>query len=145
VRVIERMVRDFHLGIVIIGAETVRRGSNSVAMSSRNCYMDPTVHTHPAILYEALCAARDTLLKNENKSVSLASIEAAACAYINESGSGFVADYVAVRDSATLQPLDEARVVAGGCAGQRVAILGAAVSDKGAHHVRLIDNIEFTL
>ena len=55
---IRRMVRDFCMGIEVVGAETVRE-PDGLAMSSRNSYLDPDERRAAVALSRALRAAQE--------------------------------------------------------------------------------------
>ena len=54
--IISRMVTDLNLGIEIVGLDTVRE-PDGVAMSSRNCRLDPDQRAAAAVIPRALAAA----------------------------------------------------------------------------------------
>ncbi|HEY5336624.1 MAG TPA: pantoate--beta-alanine ligase [Rhizomicrobium sp.] len=99
--VIRRMVADLALPIEIAGA-AILRGSDGLAMSSRNAYLKPD---------ERIIAGRMNLILKETAMrlkhgdpINMA--EAFASAALLEAGFSSI-DYAAVRDAETLQPISD--------------------------------------
>jgi pantoate--beta-alanine ligase len=86
--VIRAMVRDFDMGIEIVGMPTVRE-ADGLALSSRNAYLSPEERAIAPKLHQALAAIRDG-----------ADIEQAK-ADLQSAGFGQI-DYIALRDADTL-------------------------------------------
>jgi pantoate--beta-alanine ligase len=121
--VVTRMARDLDLSPRVIGVATVRE-ADGLAMSSRNVYLTPGERVRAAALNTVLS---DTAAAVRG-GIPCAKAEQAAANELERLG--FAVDYVAVRDAATLAPVERA-----GAAPLRVL---AAVR-LGA--VRLIDNV----
>lgn len=86
--VVRGMVRDFDIGIDIVGLPTIRE-SDGLALSSRNAYLTPEERAIAPKLHQALEAIRDG-----------GSIEDAK-AELTRAGFGQI-DYIALRDAETL-------------------------------------------
>lgn len=122
--VVRRLVRDLDLPVNIVGAPTVRE-SDGLAMSSRNRYLTEEERTRAPMLYRTLSrCARAITLGEEPATALRAAIDALTEA-------GMTIDYVELRDSLTLEPLDGAS--------RHPARLLAAIR---LGNTRLIDNIE---
>lgn len=121
--VIRRMVADLNIPVEIVGVPTVRE-PDGLALSSRNVYLSTQERQQAIGLPRALHAAKRAIRAGQPVSSALDEAKAALLAR------GFSrVDYVALVDSATLEPLDspqgEARLIA-------AAALGST---------RLIDNL----
>jgi pantoate--beta-alanine ligase len=122
--VVRRLARDLGLPVEILGG-TIVREADGLAMSSRNVYLAPAERE--------VAGQLNLILKNVATRVragdNIAETEAAGGVGLLNAGFNAV-DYVAVRDAATLVPLEaftgRARVLA-------AAKIGAT---------RLIDNLE---
>jgi len=121
--VIRRMNADLGLGVEIIGAATVRDG-DGLALSSRNAYLSDRERRHAVALPQALEAARDAILGGEPVGIALG----AAKAQLAEAGFRPI-DYVALVDSATLEPVERPQ-------GEMRLIAAARMGST-----RLIDNL----
>jgi len=110
--VVRRLVRDLALPVEIVGAPIVRE-ADGLAMSSRNAYLDKRER--------AIAGHLNRVLKDVAARVHAAQV-------LQDAGFNSV-DYVAVRDSGTLEPLGEFRHPA--------RVLAAARLGK----TRLIDNM----
>lgn len=141
-RVIQRMVRDLHMGIEVIPAPTVRE-ADGLAMSSRNSYLDDQQRAAAPALYQALQEAAEALRGGDVAGVDkvLADAEAAVLA------AGFTkVEYMALCDADRLTPVtraqksgaDEERADKKGAAGceEMVLLAAARIGD-----IRLIDNV----
>lgn len=122
--VIRRFVRDLDIPAIIDGGATVRE-PDGLALSSRNVYLSPDERvTAPTIHHTLQIAAqslRDGVHPEQAELVAVETLES----------SGFVVDYVAIRDSMSLAPpKPDARP-------ESLRILVAAKLGK----TRLIDNI----
>jgi pantoate--beta-alanine ligase len=121
--VIRRMEADLGLGVEIRGVPIVR-DADSLALSSRNAYLRSDERARAVALPQALEQAREAILGGEPVVVALDD----AKRKLTEAGFNRI-DYVALVDSATLEPLDspsgEMRLIA-------AAVIGTT---------RLIDNI----
>jgi pantoate--beta-alanine ligase len=118
--VIRRMVLDLDMGLEIVGVPTVRE-ADGLALSSRNIYLSPDERTRAAALPRALTAAKRAIEAGEPGAIDAAMMSLAEA--------GFVTDYVALVDAATLeepQPGQSRRLLA-------AARLGTT---------RLIDNLD---
>jgi pantoate--beta-alanine ligase len=121
--VIRRMEADLALGVDVRGVPTVR-DADGLALSSRNAYLTADERMRALALPQSLGQARDAILGGESVETALAD----AKRKLAEAGFGRI-DYVALVDSATLEPLDapsgEMRLIA-------AAVIGTT---------RLIDNV----
>ncbi len=125
--VIRRMVRDLHLPVEILGAETVRE-RDGLAMSSRNGYLDATQRDAAPALYRTLCALRERI---QGGGRDYSALERQAGQELESAGFGV--DYVAVRRAADL--------AVPGPADANLVVLAAARLGSA----RLIDNVSFTV
>ncbi len=122
-QVVKRLASDLDLAVKVIGAPTVRE-ADGLAMSSRNRYLSEDERRRAAAIPQALRAAIVAMRSGAPP------VEAAARAAEELTTSGFVVDYVEVRDARTLAPV---RSLANGPA----RILAAARIGR----TRLIDNM----
>ena len=120
--VIRRLVADLNLPVQIEALPTVREG-DGLALSSRNVLLDPAARRRALALHAALLAADELAGAGERSSAALLDAANAALA-----ASEVRADYVALVDPATLEPLTRL---------DRPALLAVAATVSG---VRLIDN-----
>jgi pantoate--beta-alanine ligase len=121
--VIRRMVADLSIGVEIVGVPTMR-DPDGLALSSRNFYLSADERKVVVALPLALETARDAILGGIEVGRALESAKQSLRA------AGFSRiDYVALVDSSTLEPLDEAR--------SHARLLAAAMIGT----TRLIDNI----
>ncbi|MFD1331912.1 pantoate--beta-alanine ligase [Methylopila musalis] len=119
--VIRRLVRDLHLPVEILSGATLRE-DDGLAMSSRNVYLSPEDRQRAPALHRALERAAARIAAGEDADAALEEARGEITA------AGFVIDYVAHRDAATLgQPQD----------GRPARLLVAARIAR----VRLIDNV----
>ena len=124
VRVIRQMVRDLNVPIEIRVCPTVRE-PDGLALSSRNEYLEPEQRRHAAVLFRALCEARDRVAAGERDAAVLRRLlEERVTAT-----PGAALDYAAVVDAETLEPLERVR---------GDTLLALAVRFGGT---RLIDNL----
>ncbi|MEO6199067.1 MAG: pantoate--beta-alanine ligase [Sphingomicrobium sp.] len=121
--VIRAMVRDLALPIEIVGVETVR-DTDGLALSSRNTYLSKDERKLALALPTSLIFARDSIRSGKAVTATLA----AAKQQLVEAGFLKI-DYLALVDSATLEPLDRP-------AGE-MRLIAAATLGK----TRLIDNL----
>lgn len=125
---VRRMVEDLHYGIDVIGVPTVR-GSDGLALSSRNRYLDASERARAARLHQVLEAIGADLLRDglpAQAALEVRGMEEMALA-------GFRPEYVAIRRAADLglpQPGDRC-----------LRILAAAWLGRA----RLIDNLPVDL
>ena len=122
--VIRRMEADLGLGVAVRGMPTVR-DADGLALSSRNAYLSADERRRALALPRALERARDAIHGGEPVEAALSD---AKRELVDADFSRI--DYVALVDSATLEPLDTPS--------GEMRLIGAAVI--GA--TRLIDNIE---
>lgn len=94
--VIRQMVHDLNFPITIIGVPTVRE-ADGLAMSSRNGYLSAAERARAPIIYQTLCHIRDRIQAGARDYPAL---ETEAHASLVKSG--FVPDYVAIRNNLTL-------------------------------------------
>ena len=94
------MVKDLNFNIEIIGIPTVRE-DDGLAMSSRNNNLSPEERAKARTLYQSLKKGHDLCLAGEKN----------ALAIINEAKKSITAgveiDYLEIRDSETLLPVDK--------------------------------------
>ena len=121
--VIRRLVVDLNLPVQIEALPTVRE-DDGLALSSRNALLDPAARTRALALHAALRAAGELADTGEHASAALLDAAHAALA-----AAEVRADYVALVDPATLEPLTRL---------DRPALLAIAAHVGG---VRLIDNV----
>jgi pantoate--beta-alanine ligase len=121
--VIRRLVADLNLPVQIEALPTVRE-NDGLALSSRNALLDPTARRRALALHDALRAAGELAATEERASAALLDAAHAALA-----AAGVRADYVALVDPATLEPLTQL---------DRPGLLAIAAHVDG---VRLIDNV----
>ncbi|ADZ70247.1 pantoate--beta-alanine ligase [Polymorphum gilvum] len=99
--VIRQLVRDLNMPVEIVGAPTLRE-TDGLAMSSRNAYLDPQARRTAATLYATLA---DTAARLAADPGDLAALDD-GCRRLEQAG--FRVDYLALRDAATLAPLEAA-------------------------------------
>ena len=120
---VRRMAQDIDLGVDIVGVPTVR-DPDGLALSSRNAHLSADERQRAVALPNALNAARDEILSGAAVADALERAKQA----LRDAGFSRI-DYVALVDSATLEPLDER------CGEMR--LIAAAVVGT----TRLIDNV----
>lgn len=98
-KVIERLVEDLNMGVEIAGLPTVRE-DDGMAMSSRNVYLSGPQRQQALAISRSLFEARQAVQNGERES-SVLRYDAA----VKIKSAGMEVDYVAVRDSVTLEPL----------------------------------------
>ncbi len=125
--VVRRMAEDLNFPVEIVGVPTVREPSG-LALSSRNRYLEPHERVQAASLYRALSAGRERFGKGERsrQQITQAVFDVLRAA-------GIEAEYVALVDSRTLEPLEQV--------GRQPAMLALAAQIGAA---RLIDNVILT-
>jgi pantoate--beta-alanine ligase len=101
--VIRRMVRDLHMPVRIVTAETVRE-PDGLALSSRNQYLSPEERAQAPVLRAALIEARKAWQAGETQAAKLrrlivSKIKKAPLARI---------DYVEIADADSLRPVTQA-------------------------------------
>jgi pantoate--beta-alanine ligase len=130
--IIRRMAHQFALPVEIIGAETIR-ADDSLALSSRNGYLNPEERLEAPQLYSALNEVKTAL--NQSASLHLPMIqEIENTIKIKLSQRGWEPDYISVRlRHNLLSPSIEDLA-----SGQELVVLAAAKLGK----TRLIDNLE---
>jgi pantoate--beta-alanine ligase len=121
--VIRRMEADLGLGVEVHGVPTVR-DADGLALSSRNAYLTADERARALALPQSLEQASEAILGGEPVAVALDD----ARRKLADAGFGRI-DYVALVDSATLEPLDEP-------AGEMRLIAAAVIGTT-----RLIDNM----
>ena len=125
--VIKQLVEKFSLDIEIIGMPIFRE-NDGLAMSSRNVRLTATERNKASEIYRQLESIKSLIKASNNLSLSdYNAFEQSACE--NLSAAGFVPEYVAIRKTNTLLPLespDEAKVI----------LIAAKLGQ-----IRLIDNI----
>lgn len=121
--VIRRIVEDLAIPVQIVGVETVRE-ADGLAMSSRNAYLSADERARSAALPNALQAARAAILAG----TPVADVLRQAKQSLVDAGFLRI-DYLALVDSATLEPIDKPN--------SPMRLIAAAVIGT----TRLIDNI----
>jgi pantoate--beta-alanine ligase len=121
--VIRRMVADLNLPVTILGVPTVRE-ADGLALSSRNAYLSDEDRQRAVAMPRALETARDAIRGGTDVPAALQAAKRSL-----EDGGFSQVDYVALVDSATLEPLDAPQA--------EMRLLAAAVIGS----TRLIDNI----
>ena len=122
-KAIQQMVADLNMPIIVHGEPTVR-AADGLALSSRNQYLTTTQRKQAAMLYDTLEKLRERILL---ENMDLTDLEQAAILQLEQKG--FDPDYVAIRNSDTLQ---EAASTS-----EPLIILAAARLGK----TRLLDNL----
>ena len=125
--VIRRMEADLGLGVMVQGVATVR-DADGLAMSSRNAYLTADERQRALALPRALEEARDAILGGGPVEPTLEQAQAR----LAEAGFGRI-DYVALVDSATLEPVETVR--------GEMRLIAAAVMGT----TRLIDNVRVVM
>ena len=123
--VVKRMVRDLAFPITILPGPIVREG-DGLAMSSRNVYLDPSERSVAPQLYAVLRDVATDLASGRPVRESMTQGKARL------EHSSFRIDYLELRDSDTLMPVEE------DLAHARARLLAAVYLGS----VRLIDNVE---
>ncbi|MEO6225194.1 MAG: pantoate--beta-alanine ligase [Sphingomicrobium sp.] len=98
--VIRRMVADLAIPVTIVAVPTVR-DADGLALSSRNAYLSPDERARAVALPRALEAARAAILAGTEVTRAVAT----AIAALDQAGFART-DYLALVDSATLDPID---------------------------------------
>jgi pantoate--beta-alanine ligase len=125
-KVIERMTRDLHLPVAIVGRPTVRE-SDGLALSSRNAYLSSDMRSRAVTIPRALSDAVTRFVRGERNAKALRQPVLDALVQ-----AGLRPDYVELCDPETLVPLaDDAT------ASDRALLALATFADKA----RLIDNV----
>ena len=121
--VIRQLVRDLNLPIEIMGESTIREG-DGLALSSRNQHLTKQERKQAAGLHAVLSEVRERILL---QNMAMSDLEQAAIMQLEQQG--FYPDYVAIRNSETLQEPENPT--------DSLVILAAARLGK----TRLIDNL----
>jgi pantoate--beta-alanine ligase len=125
--VIRELVRQFNLPIEVLAGDTLRE-ADGLAMSSRNAYLGAVERQQAAALHGALADLAARLHAGAHDFDAFAATAARRLEM-----AGWNVDYIALRDAASLRPVD--------AASRHAVALGAARLGK----TRLIDNIEIAL
>lgn len=126
-QVVRRMVDQLNLPVEIVAGETMR-AEDSLALSSRNNYLDAVLRQEASELAHHLKQIRDSIASGERNFLLLEQL-----ATEKLSKRGWVVDYIAVRQQHTLLPA--------AASDSRLVILGAAWLNQ----TRLIDNFLLAL
>src|SRR3974390_3069126 len=97
--VIRRLVRDLNFPIAIVGAPVVRE-ADGLAMSSRNVYLDASERAVAPLLYAVLADMSTDLVAGRSIEDTVRQ------GWSRLDSAGFQIDYLEVRDSETLMPLE---------------------------------------
>jgi pantoate--beta-alanine ligase len=125
--IIRHMVTQLNLPISIIGAETIR-DADGLALSSRNQYLTAAERDRASLLARTLNEMRQAILHGERDYERL---QQQAVEVLTSTG--WIVDYVAVRNQSDLLPAGQAQ--------QALVILAAA----RLGNTRLLDNVELHL
>ena len=99
---INQLVEKYSLDINIIGMSTFRE-HDGLAMSSRNTRLNEDERKKAPIIYQHLTSAKETINASLNmNSADFAELERTT--YESLTKAGFVPEYVAIRETASLQP-----------------------------------------
>jgi pantoate--beta-alanine ligase len=126
--VVRQMVRDLHVPVEVVGAETVRE-PDGLALSSRNAYLSAEERRAAGVLFRALSAAERAIAAGERRGEEVRKI----LREVLESEPLARIEYAEAVDGGTFQPLD----VLGG-----QVVLPLAVRIGGT---RLIDNFQLAI
>lgn len=126
--VIRHLVRDLHVPVEIVAAETLRE-ADGLAMSSRNAYLGPEERRASVVLFQALTAAEKAIAAGERRGGEVRRI----LREVLDSEPLARTEYAEAVDGETFQPLDVLR-------GQ--VVLPLAVRIGGT---RLIDNFQLAI
>ncbi len=121
---VRQMVRDLDFPVEVVVVPTVRE-ADGLALSSRNAYLDEAARTEAAAIPAALRAALERYRAGETEPAALAG----AARAVLEMHPGVVAEYIAVVDPASLEPVVRA-------GDDSVVAVAARVGST-----RLIDNV----
>ena len=121
--VIRRMVSDLDMGVEIVAVPTAREG-DGLALSSRNAYLSEDERARAVALPKALNAAADAIEDGQPVNAAIADARRA----LDDAGFAPI-DYVALVDSATLEPLQSPA--------ENMRLIAAATIGR----TRLIDNV----
>ena len=127
-KIIEQMVKDFHLNTRIIGCDIVRE-QNGLAMSSRNKYLSANEQDIASSLYQSLQAASTRYAQGEKQVKAIVS----AAREVICANTRLKLDYLELRQQATLDKLSDTAIA------EDPTVLFVAAY---LNNVRLIDNIE---
>lgn len=122
--VIKKMVRDLNIPVKIKICSIIRE-EGGLAMSSRNTYLSEKEREDAKVIYEALCKAREMILKRERDP----KVVTKQMKNLILSKSTSKIDYIAIVDTKNLDPLEETK--------GRVLVAVACWIGK----TRLIDNL----
>ncbi len=120
--VIRALVRDFDMGIEIIGAPTTRE-ADGLALSSRNAYLSAAERAIAPRLHDGLQTIRASVLNGQDADTAIAAVSAE----LSSAGFGPI-DYIRLTDAESLGPVRP---------GHPMRLLAALWLGK----TRLIDNI----
>jgi len=124
--IIRQMVSQLNLPVRIVGGETVR-AADGLALSSRNQYLTADERCEAVFLSQVLQDMRERVMQGARDFDQLQQQAVQAL-----TGRGWLVDYVAICNQATLQPAN--------AASDSLVILAAARLGK----TRLLDNVEIT-
>jgi pantoate--beta-alanine ligase len=124
VRIIQQLVRDFHLDAEIVVCPIVRE-EDGVALSSRNSYLSAEDRRAATVLYRALHAAREAVARGERGAARLIAVMREVIGHEPRAA----ADYVEVVRADTFAPADR---LCGSCYALLAVYFGAT---------RLLDNM----
>ena len=126
--VVRKMIRDLHIPVDLVAAETVRE-PDGLAMSSRNAYLSPEERQASTVLYRSLCAAERAIREGERRGDEVRRI----LREVLDAEPLARTEYAEVVDADTFQPVDTLR-------GSLVLPLAVRVGGT-----RLIDNFQLAV
>ena len=126
--VVQRLVRDLHLPVEIVGHPTVRE-PDGLAMSSRNAYLSADERTAAATIYRALSSARDRIEQGERSADAIRRV----LSQVLEQEPLIDIEYAEIADGRSFEPIRKLR-------GGIVMPVAVRIGDT-----RLIDNISMEI
>lgn len=100
-KVIQRMVRDLHMPVEVVGLPTLRE-AEGLAMSSRNAYLSEAERTEALNISRAIAAAQGLAKQGERRTTALRERALAVLA----DGKNTTVQYLEIVDAETLEPVE---------------------------------------
>ncbi len=100
-KVIQRMARDLHIPVEVVGVPT-RREAEGLAMSSRNAYLSEAERMEALNISRAIAAAQDLAKQGERRTAALRERASAVLA----EGKNTIVQYLEIVDAETLEPVE---------------------------------------